>query len=285
MQSIINQFSVAAQMADYIADLSLSDLAPLTISRYAACLRSYASYLGIDGAPSEYTAKSFLGQLRARGLSSRSLSIYYHAIRPFLALQGVILKLKFKRASRLPGYTSAAQVAAVIRAVQSRSDNWQQLSHRDIAIIYTLAYTGVRRAELLSLTTRNIDLNARTIRVIGKGDQERIIPMCDHLYNVLLPYCKSIPNSTRLFPIAARRLCALIARYAEVAAVPHLHPHNFRHFFATQLVESGVPLHAIQKLLGHRDISTTAMYLDLVPAHLQRAVDKLPNFNQPRSML
>ena len=84
MQSIINQFSVAAQVADYIADLSLSDLAPLTISRYAACLRSYASYLGIDGVPSEYTAKSFIGQLRARGLSSRRPSPVYlaSALRP-----------------------------------------------------------------------------------------------------------------------------------------------------------------------------------------------------------
>lgn len=284
MQSTINQASLTAQASDYIIDLSLSDHSPLTVSRYASCIRSFVAFLGAS-VPSEYTAKSYFASLRARGISSHSLSIYYHAISPFLAAQGIPFKLKFKRHRRLPSYTSASQVATLIQAITTRLDNWRHLSPRDLAIIYTLAYTGIRRAELLSLSTRHIDLSAGFLRVIGKGDDERLLPICAHLHAVLSPYINSLPNGTKVFPLSARRLCTLISRYAQAAGVPHLHPHSFRHFFATQLIEAGVPLHEIQHLLGHRDIATTAIYLDVVPSHLQVAVSKLPNFNLSKSML
>ena len=276
---IKNQSEIIGLISDYIAQLRLSDLSQLTIARYSQCLHSYVVFLGTGYQPSEYSARLFLGELRERGLSQRSVAIYYYAIRPFLESQGIHIKVKFKRRRRLPPYHSVDQISAILAAVEGRRDNWRKVKVRDRAALYTLAYTGMRRSELLSLTKRQIDFNTRTIRVIGKGDHERIIPIAGYFYDILYPYCQSVTTSV-LFPYSHTRLRMMINYYCRLAGVDHLHPHSFRHFFATQLVNSGVPLHVCQELLGHQDIATTAIYLDLNPVQLQNAVDRLPDFSQ-----
>ena len=72
----------------------------------------------------------------------------------------------------------------------------------------------------------------------------------------------------------------LDTQYARKVGINDLHPHAFRHFFATQLVEQGISLHIIKELLGHADISTTAVYLDILPKHLEAAVLALPDLTQ-----
>ena len=280
LQSGLSQLFIQAELhaliSFYLSQLRLSELAVSTIARYASCLHSYSHFLGPGGQPSEYTAKLFLSHLKAQGLAQRSISIYYHALRPFLASINVPLKIKFKKHRRLPVYTSIDQVSAIIRTIQTRDDQHKRLVPRDLAIVYTLAYTGVRRAELLSLTTKHVDFEHRTLRVIGKGDQERIIPISGHLYDVLYPYCKSLPNGARLFPLSPRRLNTLITFWSRRAGVEHLHPHSFRHFCATQLIEAGIPLHVIQQILGHSDISTTVRsYAGVDSKDLKAAADKL----------
>ncbi len=139
------------------------------------------------------------------------------------------------------------------------------------------AYTGVRRAELLSLCVRDLNFHTRMIRVQGKGDKERVIPIADCLYEKLQKYTKRMQAGDRLFPMQPRRLWTIVTRYAREAGVDNFHPHSFRHYFATQLVEAGVNLKTVQELLGHADISTTAVYLDVIPKHLTDAVQHLPN--------
>ena len=115
------------------------------------------------------------------------------------------------------------------------------------------------------------------IRVIGKGDKERVIPIAETIFEPLRQYTKNMQSSDRVFPISSPRLGDIITRYARQAGLNDVHPHSLRHFFATQLVESGANLKQIQELLGHESIATTSLYLDVIPKHLSDAVDKLPN--------
>jgi integrase/recombinase XerD len=261
-------------VAGYASKLRLSELSPSTISRYISCLRIFANFLKTDSI-NEYNARRFIAYLREKNYNQHSIQIYYFALKPFLAELGIDLKIRFKRRRRLPQYYSVDDVKRILAAVAARTDNHAALKQRDQLIIFTLAYTGIRRAELLSLKPCDIDLTIKVLRVIGKGDKERVIPISEALLPLMtawLPSCK-----VRVFPLSARRVNKLIANYAAAAGCRHFHPHSFRHFFATQLCEHGVNLRIIQELLGHADISTTAVYLDVIPRHLQTAVDTLPS--------
>jgi len=260
-------------IAGYTTKLRLSDLSQSTISRYISCLRIFADFLITDPV-NEYNARRFIAYLREKNYNQHSIQIYYFALKPFLAELGIDLKIRFKRRRRLPQYYSVDDVKQILAAVAARSDNWSALKQRDQLIIFTLAYTGLRRAELLFLKPGDVDLSNKVLRVIGKGDKERVIPISAALLPLLtawLPSCK-----LRVFPLSARRVNTLVANYAQASGCRHFHPHSFRHFFATQLCEHGVNLRIIQELLGHADISTTAIYLDVIPRHLQSAVDTLP---------
>jgi integrase/recombinase XerD len=260
-------------IASYTTKLRLGDLSQNTITRYTSCLRIFADFLITDPI-NEYNARRFIATLRERNYSQNSIQIYYFALKPFLAELGIDLKLRFKRRRRVPKYYSVDDVKRILAAIAARSDVWSSLKQRDRLIIFTLAYTGLRRAELLSLKPGDVDLSNKVLRVIGKGDKERVIPISLALLPMLaawLPTC-----DRRVFPLSARRINKLVANYALASGCRHFHPHSFRHFFATQLCEHGVNLRVIQELLGHADISTTAIYLDVIPRHLQSAVDTLP---------
>ncbi|GAI32785.1 unnamed protein product, partial [marine sediment metagenome] len=224
------------------------------------------------------SAKEFLNYLCQQGFEPATVQIYYHALKPFLAYLGILLTAKFKKRRKLPAYHGPDQVQAVLNVIHARTGRWSQLKERDMTIVLTLAYTGIRRAELLSLRLRDINFRTRMIKVSGKGDRERTIPIADALYEPLRKHTKGTQPSDRLFPMQPRRLWTIITRYAAQAGIEDLHPHSFRHYFATQLVENGVSLKTVQELLGHADISTTAIYLDVVPKHLSNAVERLPKF-------
>lgn len=261
-------------IAGYTTKLHLSELSQSTISCYISCLRIFADFLKTDSI-NEYNARRFIAHLREKNYNQHSIQIYYFALKPFLAELGIDLKIRFKRRRRLPQYYSVADVKLILSAIAARSDNWSALKQRDQLIIFTLAYTGLRRAELLSLKPSDVDLTNKVLRVIGKGDKERVVPISDALFPLMaawLPTCK-----LRVFPLSARRINKLVTNYAEAAGCRHFHPHSFRHFFATQLCEHNVNLRIIQELLGHADISTTAIYLDVIPRHLQSAVENLPS--------
>jgi len=226
---------------------------------------------------SEQSAKGFLVYLRQEGFTSTTIRCYYHALKPFLAYLGIPLQVKFKRSRKLPSYHTPDQVKAILNAISFRNDNWNKLKKRDTVIVLMFAYTGIRRGELLGLRVRDLNYHNRMLKVKGKGDKERTIPIADVLYEPLRKYTKRLQPGDRLFPIQPRRLWAIVSRYANAAGVENFHPHSFRHYFATQLVEAGENLKTVQELLGHADISTTAIYLDIVPKHLTSAVSKLPS--------
>jgi len=274
MTTIEAQARDIALLKDYLTELSLSnqDLSPSTLAKYKQCLEYFLSWL--QGQPlSAQAVKMFLAELRQQGYKPRSVQLYYHAIKPFLEFHGIPFKLKFKKPQELPRYHSTEDFNSILDIASSRTDNWAKIRYRDHLILLMLAFTGARASELLSLRPCDITQDFIFIRK-GKGGKDRSIPLAKTLSGPLKDYItrESIRPTGRLFPIQRKRLYVIVKQYAMAAGINDVTPHTLRHFFATTLVERGAQLKAVQELLGHADISTTAIYLDLIPSHLKSSI-------------
>ena len=267
-----SQVQTIAQFTEYFDELALQDISSQYRHQSTQRLNAFRSFL--DGQPvSAYMAKKFLAHLRDQNYQPTTVEAYYHAIKPFLEFIGVPFKVKLKRQHRLPRYHSSNQLRSMLAIIASRTDRWSKLKQRDTLIILMLAFTGMREAELLNL--RLCDIVNRFIYVRrGKGDKDRVIPLSQHLVKPLQAYitAHNINITNKLFSIKSSRLYQIIKNYALAAGIDDLSPHSLRHFFATTLVEQGAQLRAVQELLGHASIQTTAVYLDLIPRHLQSSI-------------
>jgi len=262
----------------YFTDLQTRDLSPSTVAKYTQCLKSYQEWLG-DREPTPDTASLFLAHLRQEPLALASIKLYYHALKPFLKYLGYAdFSLKFRKEYRLPSYHSKSEVNALLETIQGRCDNWEKLKTRDYLMILMLAHTGMRRGELSRLTVRHVNFHANSILVVqGKGGKDRVIPISETLRQPLQDYIKSnrLKPKNRLFELSKHRIYSIVTHYARIADIYDFHPHSLRHYFATRLLELGASLKAIQELLGHSSIETTAIYLDLIPKHLESAIQLL----------
>ncbi|MFP3898210.1 MAG: tyrosine-type recombinase/integrase [Dehalococcoidia bacterium] len=265
-------YSVAL-LHDYLSEVELNpDLSPTTIAKYRQCLTTFATWL--DRRPiSPQAARAFLADLRTHAYSPRSIQLYYHAIKPFLEYQGIPFKLKFKRPRQLPQYHSRQDLESMLQAIDARTDSWSRNKARDRLILLMLAFTGLRASELLNLRPCDITPDFILVRR-GKGGKDRAIPLSQVLRQPLAEHIASnrIKPTDSLFPFQRKRLYTIVKQYAVAAGITDLTPHSLRHQFATRLLEQGAPITAVQALLGHADISTTAVYLDLLPSHLQSAI-------------
>ena len=268
-----------ASFRDYITELTLQDLAPSTLSQYKQQLRAF--HTSLEGRPiSANAAKLFFAEMRERGYSQKSIRLYYVPIRAFLEYLSIPLKIKFRRHRHLPPYHSPEDFQKVLDVIDARADKWAQNKHRDKLIFLMLSLTGLRRAELLRLRPCDIANGYIYVRD-GKGDKDRVIPLAKTLQEPLHAYItqKAISPTSKIFPLSPSTLYDMIKLYTSRAGITDLSPHSLRHYFATTLVERGAPLRTVQELLGHATISTTALYLDLVPKHLQSSIallDQVP---------
>jgi integrase/recombinase XerC len=160
-----------------------------------------------------------------------------------------------------------------------------RLSARDRALMELLYSSGLRLAELVGLDVPNLDLKDGVVHVLGKGRKARIVPVGRMALRALrswLPERAALArpdeqalfvgrNGVRLGPRAVQARVALWARRQGLGM--HVHPHLFRHSFASHLLESGGELRGVQELLGHADISTTQIYTHLDFQHLARIYD------------
>ena len=182
--------------------------------------------------------------------------------------------------------------AAVGASTGSRRDRRRELLRvRDRALVELLYGTGIRVGELVGLDVRDIDLRAREIRVLGKGNKERIVPLprlCheavsrwiglrtrpgilgEPLFISLRPRRESSPR--RLAEREVRRI--LKERGISVGIHDRVHPHRLRHSYATHLLDMGADLREIQELLGHASLSTTQKYTAVSAEHLRQVYDR-----------
>ena len=260
---------------DYLDELSCQDITPSTIKKYRQCLYKYIDWLGFSQ-PTAQSAKLFLARLKTDGYQRQSIVLYYHAIKPFLEFRGIPLKVKFKKEHRLPPYHSQGNLEEILQAIENRKDNWKGLIERDRLIILTLAFTGIRASELVALRPCDIAGDFIFVRH-GKGSHPRTIPLANTIRKPLSGYIRvnKVKPTDPIFSIKRGRLYRVVKGYALQAGINDFSPHSLRHYFATRLLEKGANIRAVQELLGHADISTTAIYLDVVPEHLRGSIDLL----------
>lgn len=269
-------------------------LSPHTESAYARDLGSLLEYCATQGIASwdgldPQHVRSFAAQCHRRGLSPRSVQRRLSAARSlfrYLMREGELSRdpatdVQAPRArKRLPVTLDADAMA---RLLEFRTDD--RLGVRDKAIMELLYSSGLRLSELLGLDLTDLDLRDRTVRVLGKGRKARIVPVGRHAAEALSRWLRERTtladvgeaavfvgtNGRRLGPRIVQRR---IARWARLQGLPeHVHPHMFRHSFASHLLESSGDLRAVQELLGHANISTTQVYTHLDFQHLARIYD------------
>ena len=220
---------------------------PRTIQRRLSALRSFFNYL-----------------LRERALDSN----------PAVGVQAP------KARKRLP---ETMDVDLMARLLAFRTDT--QLSVRDKAIMELFYSSGLRLSELVGLNLGDVDRGDRTVRVLGKGSKTRIVPVGRHALDAIAHWLKertslAISGEHALFVgnrgarLGARAIQKRIAGWAQRQGLGrHVHPHMFRHSFATHLLESSQDLRGVQELLGHANISTTQVYTHLDFQHLAKIYD------------
>jgi len=185
--------------------------------------------------------------------------------------------LRLREPRRLPTALSQPDAAELLASFRT----W-----RDRAIAGLMLYCGLRSAEVLGLAVTDVDIGGRWLRVIGKGQRERRVPLDADVASVIQVYLLAErPESTidRLFlvakgpnrgkPLTAAGLRTVFRYHRELTGVVGGHPHALRHTFGTALAEAGVDLAVMQALLGHAHVDTTARYVHLAPAHVKAEYD------------
>ena len=257
-------------------------LSPLTIAAYRRDLAQFASVAGPRWRDDPRALIGFITSLQAKGAkgstqarkSAAVRSFYAFALREGIATRDIVSLVDApKPGSYLPDVLAPDEVEAILDAPPDADP----IGIRDRAILELLYACGLRVSELVGLDDDRVDLPNGQVRVIGKGNRERRVPMGDEARERLHRY-RSGPRSdwTAGRPTSAvfvgrrgRRLSreavwSLVRRWADAAGVRHrVTPHTFRHSFATHLLEGGADLRVVQALLGHASISTTQLYTHL----------------------
>jgi integrase/recombinase XerD len=234
----------------------------------------------------------YMGVLRTKGLSARSVARAVHAARGFFRFAvredrlsaDPMQNLKAPRSFKgLPRLLNPAQVEALLAAPDPKT----LYGLRDRAILELLYATGLRVSELGALRPRDLDMEVGLLRCMGKGSKERLVPMgrvaglCVNEYlagarTTLLrgsgsPYLFLNNRGQRLSRMG---LWLIVRRHAVTAGVAQvLTPHVLRHSFASHLLERGADLRSLQVMLGHADISTTEIYTHVTRARLRQLYD------------
>ena len=173
-------------------------------------------------------------------------------------------------AKRLPTVLDTEQAARVMNAAAIMADDGDPGALRDRAIVELLYATGIRVGELCSIDLGDVDLKARTVRVLGKGNKERVVPFgvpaavaCREWLGVrarLAGPGAALFVGSRGARIGQRAVRAIVDRITTDAGGPRLAPHGLRHTAATHVLEGGADLRAVQELLGHASLDTTQRY-------------------------
>lgn len=215
----------------------------------------------------------------ARRLSSLR-RLYEYLLREDIVKQNPVTNIDAPRLGRsLPKSLTESEVEALLDS----PDTEDSLGLRDRCMLELLYATGLRVSELVSLTVQQVNLRQGVVRVIGKGNKERLVPLGEEASQWLEKYLSSARNNIlkqsmtdALFPskrgkaMTRQTFWHMIKRYAIVAGINKtLSPHVIRHAFATHLINHGADLRVVQMLLGHSDISTTQIYTHVARERLK----------------
>lgn len=281
----------------YIQYLRLErSYSPNTLDAYCKDLQKLFNFYADNGIDFRHVTlaelDTFAANLRENGISPRSLARILCGVRSFyrfLVLEKEIeqdptelLELP-KIGKHLPQILTVKEIDDIL----SKIDMSKLEGIRDHCIIEVLYSCGLRISELTNLLISNLFLDEGFIRIHGKGNKERLVPISPkaikelriwldarkHI-NILRGYEDYVfVSRTRGKPLSRISLFVFIREYAKEAGIhKEISPHTFRHSFATHLLQGGANLRAVQDMLGHESLGTTEMYLQLDTTHLREQV-------------
>lgn len=276
----------------WVEHVSGTELEPETIDLAAfteidhAGAEAYATYLALEleNAPSVINRK--LSTLQS--LFNYLIETNQATINPFQAVE------RPKRGKRNPIYLTESEwldFSTLVRSnvgMTNREASWYEANReRDFLIIQLLGLTGMRVSELVGLNWTDINFETETIRVIGKGNKERLIPIAGPLQPLLIEY-RQLSREGALFQnekgkrIAVRTVQHVLKGHIErlkpylpFLTYKQVTPHKLRHTFATRLAMSGIDVLTIQQLLGHESVSTTQVYAHIGDEQKKHAISGL----------
>lgn len=269
---------------------------PNTLDAYLKDLQKLLNYYSDEGIDfRQVTLKQldgFAKALQELGIGPRSVARILSGVRSFYRFLTIEKEVETdptellespKLGKHLPEVLSLPEIDAIEAAI----DLSKPEGVRDLAIVEVLFSCGLRISELCSLKLSELYLEEGYIRVHGKGRKERLVPIGDSAIDRLRQWfvvrqgCKVKPGEEDFVFVSLRRgkrlsrisLFVYIKEYAAKAGIrKNISPHTFRHSFATQLLEGGANLRAIQAMLGHEDIGTTEIYMHVDKTHLRREI-------------
>ena len=285
------------QIARFIEELKRNNASPHTVKSYESDLRQFLDYFSPLGvappAPSEFDVlkvREWLAALYDQKLSPVSIRRKLAALRVFfrfLVREGLspvntprLLRTP-KSPKKLPDVMTTEQTNALLDGVEAGKLERPHPA-RDLAILEMLYGCGIRVSELVGLNLDDLDRTERWLRVRGKGRKERQVPFGGKAAGALERYLAERPGREQaLFlnhrgdRLTDRGVRGIVKLYATlITGDSSIHPHSFRHAFATHLLSDGADLRSIQELLGHARLSTTQKYTQVSLTDLLAVYDK-----------
>lgn len=252
-----------------------------TISAYSTDLQQFCAFLA-----SEYPeitlvevrasiVRSWLASLANDEIQNRSINRKLASLRTlfkFMLRRGDITENPMsavrmvKTRKTLPHFVRESEIAPLVDVANKPVDRFEDA--RDQLVLFLLYGTGMRLAELINLRNNQINLAAKTLRVIGKRNKERIIPMPNLLIELIEQYRRLHANTSeyliltdkgeQAYPMFIQRLVK--KQLGKISTAEKLSPHILRHSYATHLLNRGADLNAIKELLGHANLAATQVY-------------------------
>ena len=283
----------APGVTEYLSTLAVErGLAPNTIAAYRRDLTDYLEFLG-GNQPDPAVVEEFAQSLTRRGLAASTISRKLAAVKGlhrFLVAEGrsqtdpTVLLRPPRRPEPFPKALAVDEAIALVEA----PDLSTVAGRRDRALLEVLYGTGARVSEATNLALHDVDLVDRVLRLTGKGDRQRQVPLGtkaaeaigrwlpDRLAVSARARQASVKDRDALFLNLRGRMLSrqsafrLVRRYAAAVGIDptSVSPHTLRHSAATHMVEAGADLRSVQVLLGHAKISTTQVYTRVSPQHL-----------------
>lgn len=287
--------ALKSAMLGFFEDRVRQASSPHTLRNYSIDLEHLLQYFSPPGAEVPAPAELDLNMLREwmlalfeKELSAVSIRRKVSSLRSFLhycRLEGLVEKniAKFlrlpKAPKKVPQVLNADTVNYLVDNIEDEKLN-RPFPERDRAIFEILYGCGLRVSELTGLNLLDIDLGERWLRVTGKGNKERLVPVSHGAIAALEVYLQKRQTASDLFAVfvnykgnrLSTRAIHKITKFYSMMLLgdPSVHPHEFRHSFATHLLNAGADLRAIQELLGHSSLSTTQIYTKVAIEDLER---------------
>lgn len=271
---------------EYLTILKLErNLSENSIRSYKSDLQKFTMFLENISVNdwNEVTHKSislFLQELKNEGLTSTSAARYLSSIRGFFEYLSVNNYIKKDPTEKVSSAKISRKLPTVlnydeIEMILDQTNTKDKLGLRDRTILELLYSSGLRVSELIDLKISDLFLEDEVIRVTGKGSKQRIVPVGSSAIKWLNNYMikvrplleKKAKSKNHVFlnsrgsKLSRMGVWKIVEKYTKDAGITkEVHPHTFRHSFATHLLEGGANLRSVQEMLGHSDISTTQIY-------------------------